>query len=496
MKSTFRILFYLKRDKQKADGTAPLWCRITVDGQVARFNTKSDIRPDIWDSKTAKAIGKTKEANEINALLDTIKTSIYNVYYNLQTRENDVTAERVKNIFLGIEVKHQTLLELFKRHNEDAEKLVGISKTKVTLQRYELTCKRLSDFIKERYNVKDISLKDINRMFLNDFEIYLLTSCNCSTNTVSKFMQRFRTIILLAKNNGWIHIDPFANYKIKFKKVDRGYLTQEQIELIMQKKFAVKRLEQVRDIFIFSCYSGLAYIDVKNLRESNIRTSFDGGLWIMGKREKTGINFNVPLLDTPKQILDKYAGTLPNKMVLPVPSNQKMNAYLKEIGDICGIEKSLTFHLARHTFATTTTLSKGVPIESVSKMLGHTNIKTTQIYARITDSKVSHDMAALAERIKTEKPKPVLQTIPKNHIIQEVKSNIDSDFEALHLDEKLDLLNIEYEMRNLAANASEYENKAIDAWNKLSSKAKHFFWSETYKSSKPAISIYQKTVNQ
>ena len=341
----------MKRDKQKADGTVPVWCRITVDGLATRFNTKSDINPDIWDSKASKATGKTKEAIKINSLLDIISASIHNVYYDLQTKENNVTAERVKNIFLGIEVKHQTILELFKRHNEDVEKLVGISKSKGTLQKYEIARKRLSDFIKERFNVSDVSLKDINHMFLNDFEIYLMTTCNCGANTTAKFMQRFRTIVLIAKNNGWIHTDPFANYKIRFKKVDRGYLTQEQIEIIMQKPFAAKRLEQVRDIFIFSCYSGLAYIDVKNLRETNIRTSFDGGLWIMGKREKTGVNFNVPLLDIPKQILDKYAGKLPNQMVLPVPSNQKMNAYLKEIGDLCGIEKELTFHMRIHYLA-------------------------------------------------------------------------------------------------------------------------------------------------
>ncbi len=257
MKSTFRILFYLKRDKQKVDGTVPVWCRITVDGQATRFNTKSDINPNIWDSKAAKAKGKTKEAMEIDSLLDTIQASIYKVYYDLQTRENNVTAERVKNIFLGIEVKHQTVLELFKRHNEDVEKLVGISKTKGTLQKYEVAYKRLSDFIKLQYNTTDISLKDINHMFLSDFEIYLMTSCKCGPNTTAKFMQRFRTIIIMAKNNGWIHTDPFANYKIRFKKVDRGYLTHEQIEILMQKRFSTKRLEQVRDIFVFSCFCNL-----------------------------------------------------------------------------------------------------------------------------------------------------------------------------------------------------------------------------------------------
>ena len=488
MKSTFRVLFYLKRDKNKTDGTVPIWCRITVDGQAARFNTKSDIHPDMWDSKLAKIVGRTKEAMNINSFLDTIKASIYKVYYDLQTRENNVTAERVKNAFLGIDVKYQTVLELFSHYNEDIKKLIGINKTKATYQKYEVTRKHLSEFIKKRYNINDISLKEINHMFLNNFEIYLLTSCNCGHNTTAKFMQRLRTIILVAKNNGWIHIDPFANYKIRLKKVDRGYLTQEQIDLIMQKRFATKRLEQVRDIFIFSCFTGLAYIDVKKLRQTNIRTSFDGGLWIMGKREKTGITFNVPLLDISKQILDKYKGVLTDQMVLPVPSNQKMNAYLKEIGDLCGIEKELTFHLARHTFATLT-LSKGVSIESISKMLGHTNIKTTQIYAKITDTKIGNDMAMFAEKMKQEKQKSASQVIP------DTKSGLDGDFEALHLDEKLDLLNIEYDMRDLAANALTLEKQAIDAWIKLSDKAKQFFWEKAYRYNKPTFTIYQKAAN-
>jgi site-specific recombinase XerD len=461
MKSTFRILFYAKRDKQKADGTVPIWCRITVDGQATRFSTKSSINPNSWDSKAAKASGRSKEATEINSLLDKIRTSIYNVYHDLLTRENDVSAERVKNMFLGIEVKHQTILELFRRHNEDVEKLVGISKTKTTLQKYDVAYRRLADFIKLQYSASDVSLKEINHMFISDFEIYLKTCCKCGSNTTAKFMQRFRTIILMAKNNGWIHTDPFANYKIRFQKVDKGYLTQEQIEILMRKTFSTKRLEQVRDIFVFSCFSGLAYIDVKNLRETNIRTSFDGGTWIMGKREKTGVNFNVPLLETPKQILDKYAGTLPGGMVLPVPSNQKMNAYLKEIGDLCGIDKELTFHLARHSFATLT-LSKGVSIESVSKMLGHTNIKTTQIYAKITDAKISNDMAAFAEKLDTKKRKS--------------PSKLDSLFECLSLGEKMALFNLP---QTLSSDAERGKRISL-IWHSLSDEEKSSLWANTF----------------
>lgn len=407
MRSTFRVLFFLKRDKQKNNGNVPLFCRITIDKKEARFGMKFDVNPATWSVKAGRAIGRTSEVVELNSIIDQTKTALFNIYNDILLSEVNVTAEKVKNRFLGISTKEHNLLEHFVRHNEDVKKLIGISKSKATYQKYEVTRKHLTNFIKEKYNLTDISFKEINHLFLTDFEVYLLTSCGCNSNTTAKFMQFFKRIVIIAKNNGWIKIDPFANYKIRIKKVDRGYLSQDEVEAIMAKEFSTKRLEQVRDIFIFSCFSGLAYIDVKKLRKENIRTSFDGNLWIIGKREKTDVSFSIPLLDVPKKILEKYEGTLPENRILPVPSNQKMNAYLKEIGALCGIDKEISFHLARHTFATLT-LSKGVSIESVSKMLGHTNIRTTQIYARITDSKISHDMNAFAGKVKSMSDKLVI----------------------------------------------------------------------------------------
>ncbi len=385
----------------------PIMGRITVNGEAVQFGAKTEVNPKIWDTKSGKAVGKTQEVIDVNGILESIKATMTKIYRDLQEQETSITPERIKNIFFGVEIRQQMLLEHFQRHNDDVERLIGISKSKATYQKYEVTRKHLADFIKEKYNLSDISFKEINHLFLTDFEVYLLTSCGCNPNTTAKFMQFFKRIVIIAKNNGWIKADPFANYKIRLKKVDRGYLTQEEVEAIMAKQFSTKRLEQVRDIFIFSCFCGLAYIDVKKLRKENIRTSFDGNLWIMGKREKTDVTFSIPLLDIPKNILEKYEGTLPDNRILPVPSNQKMNAYLKEIGDLCEINKEISFHLARHTFATLT-LSKGVSIESVSKMLGHTNIRTTQIYARITDAKISHDMNAFAGKVKNMGEKMVV----------------------------------------------------------------------------------------
>ncbi len=396
MKSTFKVLFYLKKGSEKRNGEVAIMARITVNGNVCQFSTKESINPKNWNVKACKATGKA--AGQLNELLDNIKASLNKIYHEQQRCDNYVTPEKIKNEFLGISENYETLLSLFEKHNSDVKALIGISKSAATYQKYEVTRKHLESFIQYKYRRPDKALKEINPMFISDFEVYLKTIGKCSSNTTAKFMQFFKRIILMARNNGMITGDPFANYKIRLQKVDRGYLTEDEIKKILELKLVSERLDHVRDIFIFSCFCGLAYIDVAGLRQENIRKSFDGNMWIMTKRVKTGVDVNVPLLDIPKMILDKYKDRLPNGKILPIISNQKLNSYLKEIADLSGINKNLTFHLARHTFATTTTLGKGVPIETVSKMLGHTNIDTTQIYARITNNKISSDMKGLSEQ--------------------------------------------------------------------------------------------------
>ena len=396
--STFKILFYVRKNYLNKNGKVGIMVRITLSGEMSQFSSKLDIEPDLWDVKSGKVKGQSVNAKNLNRLLDDIRTSINNHYYEIERRDSLVTPEKIRNAFLGFETRKQMLLELFKKHNEDVAKLVGISKASATLQKYNRACCHVEKFIKYKYRIADIALKEINHMFITDFESYLRTVGKCNENTAAKFIQSLRRIIIIAKNNGFIIGDPFSNYVIRLKRVDRGYLTEQELEKIMTKDFASQRLINVRDIFIFSCFTGLAYIDVKNLTTNHIQTGFDGGLWIMTKRQKTDTQVTVPLLKIPLQIIDKYKGLAGNSL-LPVLSNQKTNSYLKEIGDLCGINKNLTFHLARHTFATTTTLAKGVPIETVSKMLGHTNIKTTQIYARITDNKISNDMKDLSSKL-------------------------------------------------------------------------------------------------
>jgi len=397
-KSTLKIRFFLRRNHVYADGTCCIMTRITINGENTNFSSKLNVNPKLWDTKLGKVGGKSKVASELNGLMSDMESSIRQMYFDM-SRYETVTAEKLRNAFMGIVPENQTLIGLFTEHIEECRALIGISKNPATVQKYDRALRRVKEFIKFKYHLTDMPLRDVNHKFIVDLETYLRTVSGCNENTTAKFIQTFKAIIIKAKNNGWIIADPFANYRIRIKRVDRGYLTEKEIATIAEKEFPTKRLEQVRDIFIFSCYTGLAYIDIKELKKEHIQTSFDGNQWIMTHRHKTGTPVNVPLLAIPQELIKKYEGQAKDGLLFPVLSNQKMNAYLKEIAVVCGIEKNITFHLARHTFATTVTLSHGVPIESVSKMLGHTNIQTTQIYARITNQKISKDMAALAEKM-------------------------------------------------------------------------------------------------
>ncbi len=406
MKSTFKVLFYLKKNEPKKNGYVTIMIRVTVDGSNTQFSSKLDIHPDEWDvSKGQAKTGKSLSAKNstLNRTLESIRAELTVQYNRLMNLKGYALPEQIRNTFLGLEEKEKTLITYFSQFNEQYKQKVGTTTTRMTYSRYELTKQRLIDFMKDKYNRSDIQIHEMNTVFIENFYLYLRNIHGINNNTAMKFIQRFRTILMYVRNTGVDFINPFANYKFNYEKVDRGYLEQDEIDRIYNKKFASQRLEQVRDMFIFSCYTGLSYIDLCNLTPDNIKTGFDGKLWIMTKREKTGIDSNIPLLEIPRQILKKYEGYMKNGKLLPVISNQKMNDYLEEIGILCEINKHITFHLARHSFATEICITQGVPIESVSKMLGHTSVKTTQIYARVVDRKISHDMAVLERKINSRK---------------------------------------------------------------------------------------------
>lgn len=398
MKAVFKISYYLRSNYLNKESKCPVMVRISLNGKMCNLGSSGlSVKPDKWDNKSNRMKSKTAEALNFNYQLDAITTSLNSIFRKLE-QDPTLSVEKIKSIYNGFSQNTETFLDIFKKYNEDLKLLVGKSKSKATLQKYERAKNHFQQFLKYKYSRTDILPVELNHIMLHDFEIYLKTNGKCAHNTTSKFIQTIRTICLFAKNSGLMQHDPFVNYRISFEKVDRGYLLDIEIKAIINKEFASDRLSAVRDIFIFSCFTGLAYIDVANLTYDNLKES-DGKFWIMTKRQKTNISSNILLLDIPLNIIEKYRSKNKGNRLLPVLSNQKMNSYLKEIADICGINKNLTFHIARHTFATTITLEKGVPIETVSKMLGHTNIKTTQIYARITKEKIQNDMLNLSSKL-------------------------------------------------------------------------------------------------
>ena len=402
-KSTFSILFVAQRGKLKANGKAPIMARITVNRESVSLATRLDVDPARWSGKECRAMGKSSEDKYINEMLEKFRTVIRNRYDELFFRGETITASRLKAILTSQNIEVKKLLRLFDDFNEDYQKLVGKETSHKTYTRYLLCRRRLAEFMQAKYNVRDILLSDINPKFINDFYIWLRSEDGDNGhNYHMKMIQRFRTVFKVAKDNGWVATDPFGSFKMKMEQTNRQCLTPDELKTVMNKKLPSERLEQVRDLFIFSCYTGLSYTDVQHLEKGDIVRDNAGKLWIDRERLKTGNEFNVPLLDIPLAILEKHADYSSKDRLLDIPSNQKVNDYLKEIAALCGIEKPVTFHLARHTFATTVTLENGVALETVQKMLGHKTIRTTQIYAKMTKHRIGTDMSALASKLGDE----------------------------------------------------------------------------------------------
>ena len=320
------------------------------------------------------------------------------MYYQQTLYGQTTTANQIKETFTGAKNKHHYLLALMKMHNDNVKQQIGICKSRATYLKYEVTRNHLAAFVAQTFSKEDIALDKIDHRFICDFELYLRTVATCGANTTAKFMQFFKRIVILALNNNYISKNPFIHYQIRLQQVDREFLTMEELTAIMKAKFTVRRLEIIRDLFVFSCWTGLAYIDLKNLRRQHLYRSTDGHLWIRINRQKSKEMSAIRLMDVANLLLEKYNDSK-SEYLLPVPSNQKTNAYLKEVADICGIHKNITFHMARHSCATTIALSHGMPVESLAKMLGHSNIKTTQIYAKITDHKLNKDMEELEKSL-------------------------------------------------------------------------------------------------
>lgn len=397
--STFSILFWANFIRAK-NNQVSLYARITVNGKRATLSLKRKVLITDWDVHRNRARGTSQKTRILNSYLDETYNHLFQCYRDLKTEHKLITAKAVKARFLGVDDVHRSVMDIIAYHNEDmAGKLKwGTQKNYFTTQKY------ISKFLLKTFKSTDMYLRELDYNFIIKFEKYLRGHIpddhqkKMGNNTIMKHIARFRKLINLSLKLGWIERDPFINFESKFIKTERGFLSLEELQEIENKQFTIPRLELVKDLFVFSCYTSLSYIDVIHLTADNICIGIDGELWIYYRREKTTKPIRIPLLPKALQIIEKYKGNLKSiaqGSIFPKISNQKLNSYLKEIADVCGIKKNLTFHIARHTFATTVTLSNGMPIETVSKLLGHSRISTTQIYAKVIERKVSDDMQRL-----------------------------------------------------------------------------------------------------
>lgn len=396
--NTFNVQFILKTEKTNKKGLAPIFARIRINGKKMEITTNRSINLDSWLSENESAFPLNKSNKELNKYLELYKGKIYSSYSSLLSSGEEINVERFKLAFFGKpSQKKYYLIETTKEHNIQFEKLIGTKFSYGSYKNYKTTLKYLIEFIPILYDVEDILLTQADYKFCESYFSFLTNTKKCKTNGANKQIQRIKKIINYATRAGYIQSNPMASYSLQFKPANRIALTMGELNKLMETDFNRDTLKIVRDIFIFQCYTGLSYADVKGLKEAHIQKGIHDELWIKMERQKTEIAFSIPLLQIASDLLKKYAdkNDYGSEFLLPVLSNQKMNDNLKIIQEIAGVSKNLTTHLARHTFATTITLANGVPIETVSRMLGHTTLRTTQIYAKVLDVKISCDMEKL-----------------------------------------------------------------------------------------------------
>lgn len=396
-RDSFRVLFFLKKTRLLKNGEASVCMRITVNGTRVENNIRKSIDPALWSQAKETARGKSRRACDLNTYIEEARIKLYQIFCELEQQNRPVTAHLLQELFFGQEKPEEvrTLLGTMQEHNDQCRALVGTDYALITVRRYESCRRYLAELLRQRYGKEDLPLTEVNGELVRAFAFYLKTEKGCQQNTVVRYMKCLKKITNLARANDWMAKDPFLGIRFHEKEVVREFLTMDELQTIYRKEFPLERLTLVRDVFIFAAFTGLAFIDVQQLAPEHIVRDNNGNLWIRKPRQKTKNICNIPLLDIPQEILRKYADhpTCRKKgVLLPVPCNQKMNSYLKEIADICMIRKNLTTHCARHSYATSVCLANGVSLENVAKMLGHSNIKMTQHYARVLDSSILRDM--------------------------------------------------------------------------------------------------------
>ena len=399
-RNSFSVLFYINKTKLLKTGEAPIIIRISVGGKRVESNIKRSVPIEMWDQSKEMYKGRDRKAAETNECIRALKLRTLTIHRDLELKGKFFTARLIMDMLYNNEDNQKTLLGVFRKHNDDCRKLIGIDYVKITITRFDNCCKYLGVLIKQKYGKDDLNLNEITGEFVRNFEMYLKVERGCQQNTVIRYMKCFKKIINLAIANEWMYHNPFAGIKFQAKEVIKEVLTKDEIERMMVKDFGSTHLNYVRDVFVFQIFTGLAYVDVNNLREEHITKDNNGDVWIRKAREKTDNMCNIPLLKIPQMILEKHKDNplcIRSGALLPVTSNQKMNSYLKEIAVRCDISKRLTTHTARHTAATVVFLANGVSMENVAKMLGHSDIRMTQHYAKVMDSSIKRDMDKIGD---------------------------------------------------------------------------------------------------
>lgn len=397
--STFAVLFYINRQKIKKNGLCPLMGRISINAEIAQFSAGLDVDPKLWDAKTYCLKGKSRHAAEANYQIKQLTEKINLYYKEILDQQGYISAELVKNAVGGIGRKKENLLELFREHNEEYAKQVGVTRSAETMRNYISVYNQTESFLRTHYNANDIPLRQLELSFIEKFDSFMRIEQGFTAHTVSAYTIILRKMVRRAISQGTLHKNPFAGYIPEQPPRKRRHMTQEELDKFINVSIASKRVCHTRDIFLFATFTGLSYADMCNLSQEHIHKEQNGSLWIKIKRQKTGSQCNIPLLDVPLQIMEKYKPERKGNKIFNMIALSCMNVNLKKIAKLCGIEKPITYHQSRHNFGTLITLSQGVPLETVSQMMGHKCIRTTQIYARLTRQKLNEDMKKLSSRI-------------------------------------------------------------------------------------------------
>lgn len=396
MRSTFKTVFYVNASKEK-NGIVPIMGRVTINGTIAQFSCKQTIPKTLWDAKGNRAKGKSKEAQAVNFALENIKAQITKHYQRISDREAYVTAEMVRNAYQGIGTEYETLLRALDKENEAFSKRVGKDRSLNTYRKHLIVRKYVAEFIKKQYKRNDLGMNELTEDFIRDFCLYLRNEVGLAQSSVWIYSTPLKHIVTTAHYHGKIPRNPFAMYHVDPDHKEREYLTEKELRSMSSIKLDDPNLTFARDLFVFGCWTGISFIDIKNLTTDNL-VETNGALWIVSKRQKTGVPFRIKLMDIPKRIIKRYEPFRTNNRLFDMASYGAINQRIKSVAKKCGIEKRISFHVSRHSFAVMA-LNYGMPIESVSKILGHTKITTTQIYAKVTNTKLDSDISAFESKI-------------------------------------------------------------------------------------------------